>query len=119
MSEDIEATVEAEVLDETVDGEEWTEAAEEEPKKRSERHHVLGEDLLGKVKEIVREGNVRRLLIRNEKGRTLVEIPLSIGVVGAVLLPVWAAVGAIAAVVTKCTIDVERYEEDDDEAEDE
>ncbi|NIR36516.1 MAG: DUF4342 domain-containing protein, partial [Actinobacteria bacterium] len=60
---------------------------------------VRGEELLAKVREVVHEGNVRRLMIVNEEGRTLIEIPLTIGVIGAVLLPVWAAIGAIAAVV--------------------
>ena len=86
----------------------------EDAERRGETYHVLGEELLSKVREIVREGNVRRLLIRNEKGRTLIEIPLSLGVVGAVLLPIWAAVGAIAALVTKCSIDVERYEDSEE-----
>jgi hypothetical protein len=75
---------------------------------------VKGEDLIAKVKELVREGNVRRIIIANEKGETLVEVPLTIGVVGAVLLPVWAAIGAIAAVATNCTIKVERKESADD-----
>ena len=69
---------------------------------------VKGEELISKVKELVREGNIRRIIIANEEGETLVEVPLTIGVVGAVLLPVWAAIGAIAAVATKCTIKVER-----------
>lgn len=82
---------------------------------RSEEFEVRGEELLGKLKELVREGNVRRIVIDNEEGRTLVEIPVTVGVVGAVLLPVWAAVGAIAAVVTNCTIRVERREGADDD----
>jgi len=60
------------------------------------------------VKELIKEGNVRRIIIKNEEGKTLVEFPLTIGVVGAVLLPMWAALGAIAALVTKCTIVVEK-----------
>lgn len=73
-----------------------------------ERFEVRGEDALAKIKELVREGNVRRIIIENDQGETLIEIPLTIGVVGAVLLPVWAAIGAVAAVVTNCTIRVER-----------
>ena len=69
---------------------------------------IRGEELLGKVKELVREGNVRRLIIKNEEGTTLIEVPLTVGVIGAVLLPVWAAIGAIAALATDCTIVVER-----------
>ena len=68
---------------------------------------VKGDELLDKVKEQIAEGNVRRVRIR-QKERTIVEFPLTIGVVGAVLAPVLAAVGAVAALVTECTIDVER-----------
>jgi hypothetical protein len=60
----------------------------------SEEFRVSGEAVLSKVKELVREGNVRRITIKNEEGRTLIEIPLTIGVIGTVLLPVWAAIGA-------------------------
>jgi hypothetical protein len=77
----------------------------------TEEHQVRGDDLLAKVKEIVHEGNVRRIIIKGDEGKTLIEIPLTLGVVGAVLLPVWAAIGAIAAVVTKCSIVVERTED--------
>ena len=78
---------------------------------RFEDFKVQGEELLGKAREIIREGNVRRIIIINDEGKTLIEIPLTIGVIGAVLLPVWAAIGAIAAVVTDCTIRVEKNEE--------
>ena len=84
---------------------------------RFEEFQVKGEEVLAKVKELVHEGNVRRIVIANEDGRTLVEIPVTIGVIGAVLLPVWAAIGAIAAVVTNCTIRVERRMSDDDDEE--
>jgi len=81
----------------------------DEPRtEETEEYEVRGEDLLSRVKEIVREGNVRRITIRSAEGNTLIEIPLAIGVVGAMLLPVWAAVGAIAALVANCTIQVER-----------
>lgn len=73
-----------------------------------EEFKVNGEDLLRKVKELINEGNVRRIVIKNKDGKRLVELPLSIGVVGAVLVPVLAAVGTIAALVTECTILVER-----------
>lgn len=79
-----------------------------EEKSRTERYRVSGDKLVGKVKELVREGNVRRITIRNDDGKALIEIPLTIGVVGAVLLPVWAALGAIAALVANCSIEVER-----------
>ncbi len=74
----------------------------------TEEIKVQGDELVAKVKELVHEGNVRRLTIKNEEGRTLVEIPLTVGVIGALLLPVWAALGAIAALVTDCTISVEK-----------
>ena len=63
----------------------------------TEEHTVKGEGLLAKIKEIIHEGNVRRITIKNDEGHTLIEIPLTIGVVGALLLPVWAAIGTIAA----------------------
>lgn len=75
---------------------------------RKEEFSVNGEELLKKVKEIIKEGNVRRITIKNKEGKTLMELPLTIGVVGAVLAPMLAAVGAIAALVTECTITVER-----------
>lgn len=72
---------------------------------------VMGENLLAKVKDLVRQGNIRRLIIKNDAGRTLVEIPLTLGVVGAVVAPVWAALGAIAALAADLTIVVEKVEE--------
>ena len=76
----------------------------------TEEHRVPGENLVRKIKEIIREGNVRRITIRNEDGKELIEVPLSIGVVGTLMLPAWAAIGAIAALVTNCSIVVERGE---------
>ncbi|OGG01931.1 hypothetical protein A2Z33_01695 [Candidatus Gottesmanbacteria bacterium RBG_16_52_11] len=78
------------------------------PKKKPEEFSLKGEDLLKKVKDLIAEGNVRKITIKNREGRELVVLPLTIGVVGVVLVPVWAAVGAIAALVTECTITVER-----------
>ncbi len=66
--------------------------------------HVTGSELLSRVKELVHQGNVRHIIILNEKGRTLLEIPLSMGLLGVALIPAYAAVGAIAALVAKCTI---------------
>lgn len=80
--------------------------------KRTEEFKVSGEDLLKKVKEIIAEGNVRKITVKNKEGKTIVELPLTIGVVGAALAPLLAAVGAIAALVTECTIVVEREDED-------
>lgn len=78
------------------------------PDKQSEEFKVSGDGLLAKVKELVHEGNVRRIIIKNENGHTLMEVPLTIGVVGVALLPIWAAIGALAALATDCTIVVER-----------
>lgn len=85
----------------------------------TEEHRVPGENLVRKIKEIIREGNVRRITIRNEDGKELIEVPLSIGLVGTLLLPAWAAIGAIAALVTNCSIVVEREEEATNEEEEE
>jgi hypothetical protein len=76
--------------------------------KKTEEFKVNGEDLLKKVKEIIAEGNVRKIIVKNKSGDSIVELPLTIGVVGAAIAPLLAAVGAIAALVTECTIVVER-----------
>ena len=75
---------------------------------RTQEFSVDGDQLLAKVRELVHEGNVRRLTIKSDDGRTLLEVPLTIGVIGAALLPVFAAIGALAALATHCTIVVER-----------
>lgn len=77
-------------------------------KTRTEEFKINGEELVGKVKQLIKEGNVRRIIIKNKDGKVLIEFPLTIGVVGAVFAPVLAAVGAIAALVTECSILVER-----------
>ena len=74
-----------------------------------ESFKVAADQLVDAVKKVIHEGNVRRVIIKQE-GRTVVEFPLTVGVVGAVLAPVLAAVGAIAAVLTECTVEVERVE---------
>ncbi|MGQ9787897.1 MAG: DUF4342 domain-containing protein [Candidatus Hadarchaeaceae archaeon] len=74
----------------------------------SEEFSVSSEDLVKKVKELVREGNITRIIVKDEKGRTLIEIPVTVGIIGALLAPWLAALGAIAAIVTKCTIVVEK-----------
>jgi repressor of nif and glnA expression len=81
-----------------------------EEKIKKEEFKVSGEDVVKKIKELVKEGNIRRIIIKNENNETLIEIPLTLGAVGIVLLPIWAAVGAIAALVTKCTIVIEKQE---------
>ncbi len=70
--------------------------------------NVKGEELVEKIKSIVKEGNVRRIIIKDKNGKDIIQIPLTLGVVGAFLAPALAAVGAIAALVTECSITVER-----------
>jgi len=82
-----------------------------EEKCKTEEFQVNGEKVIEKIKELIHEGNIRRIIIKNEQGQILVEVPLTLGVIGAVLLPVWAAIGAIAALVAKLTIVIERVEE--------
>ncbi len=76
----------------------------------TEEFRVNGEQLVAKIKEILHEGNIRRVIIKDKEGRTLIEVPLTLGVVGALLVPVWAAIGAVAALVTEATIVVEKVE---------
>jgi hypothetical protein len=73
-----------------------------------ERFRVDGHEVLKKVKELIKEGNVRRIIIKDDKGKVLMEIPMTFAVVGTVFAPVLAAVGALAALMTKCTLEVER-----------
>lgn len=75
---------------------------------RTQEFTISGDEVVAKVKELINEGNVRRLIIKNEEGRTILEVPLTLGVIGAALLPVFAAIGAAAAIATRCTIVVER-----------
>jgi hypothetical protein len=75
---------------------------------RREQHKVTGEKLLQTVKRLVHEGNIRRIIIKDESDKTIIEIPLTVGVVSAVLLPAWVAIGAIAALAADLTIEVER-----------
>lgn len=77
-------------------------------KKKEETFKVNGEELLKKVKDLIKEGNIRKITIKNKEGKTLIILPLTLGVIGAVLAPTLAAVGAIAALVTECTVSVER-----------
>lgn len=72
---------------------------------------VTGEELLKKVKELIHEGNTRKLIIKNDKGVTFLEIPVTVGVVGAVLLPILAAVGGLAALASNFTIEVIKKDE--------
>src|SRR6266567_41400 len=74
-----------------------------------EELQVMGEQLVSKVKELIHEGNVRRIIIKQE-GHTILEIPLTVGLVGAVVAPMWAAIGAIGALLAQCSIEVVRSE---------
>jgi hypothetical protein len=78
---------------------------------KKESFKVNGESLLKKVKELIEEGNVRKITIHDKNGKELMSFPLTLGVVGAVFAPVLAAIGAVAALVGECTITVEREEE--------
>jgi hypothetical protein len=75
-----------------------------------ESFNINGENLLNKVKELIREGNIRKITISDKNGKELMTFPLTVGVVGTVFLPILAAVGAMAALITECTISVEREE---------
>jgi len=80
------------------------------PKFTSEEYTVYGNNIVDRVRELLHEGNVTRVIVKDEGGKTLLEIPASVGVVGVVLAPWLAALGVVAAVVTKCKIIVERRE---------
>lgn len=78
-----------------------------------ETFHLGGGDagrVVEGLKTLIHEGNVRRLVLKDRSGHTLIEIPLTVGVVGAMLIPVWAAITAVAAVVADATIVVERHD---------
>jgi hypothetical protein len=81
-----------------------------EEKVRREEFVIDGESLVEKIKDLVHEGNIRRVIIKNEEGRTLVDIPLTVGVLGALVVPQLAAIGAIAVLVSKATVVVEIVE---------
>lgn len=80
---------------------------------RTEEFKVNGEDLLARVKALINEGNIRKISILNKEGKKVIELPLTVGVVGAVIAPALAAVGAIAALLSECTIVVVRETDDD------
>ena len=79
---------------------------------RTEEFKVEGGKVLDMIKDLIHQGNIRRIILKNEAGKTLIEIPLTLGLVGAALLPIFAAVGALAAVVTRMVIVVEKTEAD-------
>jgi Domain of unknown function (DUF4342) len=75
---------------------------------RTDEIKVDGGKVLDEIKDLIHQGNIRRIILKNEEGKTLIEIPLTLGLVGAALLPIFAAVGALAAVVTRMVIVVEK-----------
>jgi len=81
----------------------------------TEEFKASGSELLGKVKEIIREGNAKRIIIKNKDGKTILEVPLTLGVVGGVALtamtPALVAIGTIAGLVTECSVVVEKEDE--------
>jgi hypothetical protein len=79
-------------------------------KTRTEEFRVNGGEILNKIKEVIHEGNVRRIMLKDENGKTFLEIPLTVGVVGALVAPILAAVGAIAALASNLTIVVEKID---------
>ncbi len=82
-----------------------------EQKVRTEEFQVSGDMLVAKIKELLHEGNIRRIIIKNEEGRILIDIPLTLGVVGVLVAPQLAAIGALAALITHGSIIVEKVEE--------
>lgn len=78
---------------------------------RTEEFKVEGGKVLDMIKDLIHQGNIRRIILKNENGKTLIEIPLTLGLVGAALLPVFAAVGALAAVATRMVIVVEKVDQ--------
>ena len=81
-----------------------------EQKFTTEEFRVEGEKLIAKIKELLHEGNIRRIIIKDKEGKTVMEIPMTLGVVGALIAPQLAAIGAIAALVTEATLVVEKSE---------
>jgi len=81
-------------------------------KRRTEEVTVTGEKLVSTIKDLIHQGNIRRITVKNREGESLIVIPLTLGVVGILLLPTLAALGTIAALVTECTLVIERFEDE-------
>jgi hypothetical protein len=79
-------------------------------KVHTEEFRVDGEKLIAKIREVLHEGNIRRIIIKDKEGKTVMEIPMTLGVVGVLLAPQLAAIGAIAALLTEATVVVEKAE---------
>ena len=88
-------------------------SSNEEHNIRTEEFKVSGSDLVDKVKDVVHKGNIRRVVIKTEAGKTLIDIPLTVGVAGAIIAPQLAAISAIAALVLRCSVLIERVVEDE------
>ena len=76
--------------------------------KKTEEFKINGEDLIAKIKEIIKQGNAKKITIRDKDGNEVLSFPVTVGVAGIVLAPIFAAVGAIAALATECTIVIDR-----------
>jgi hypothetical protein len=83
--------------------------------RREEEFKLSGSEVIDKIKELIHQGNIRRISLKDESGKAILEIPLTLGVVGAALMPVLAAVGAVAALAAKLTIVVEKDTEEEKE----
>ena len=88
-----------------------TEKGSQPGERRTEEFRVNGSEVIQKVNELIHEGNIRRIILKNEEGKTLIEIPLTLGLVGAAFMPVLAAVGALAALVVRMTIVIEKVDD--------
>ncbi len=84
-----------------------------EQKVRTEEFQVRGDEIIAKIKELIREGNIRRVILKNEDGRTLIDVPLTVGVMGVIVAPQLAAIGVVAALLSHGTILVEKVVEED------
>ena len=92
-----------------VDGQEIKDKLREAVRRTETREfHVSGDELIARMRQVLREGNIRRISIKNSEGEPIVDIPLTLGLAGALILPVWAAIGAIAALALDYTIAVEK-----------
>jgi len=76
--------------------------------KKNEEFKINGEDLVAKIKDIVKQGNAKKITIRGKEGNEILSFPVTVGVAGIVLAPIFAAIGTIAALATECTIVIER-----------
>jgi len=76
--------------------------------KKTEEFTINGEDLIAKIKEIIKQGNAKKITVKDKDGNEIISFPVTVGVAGLVLAPVFAAIGAVAALATECTIVIER-----------